>query len=107
MVSRLIRFAAAGCCLLSLLACVGIGWVWLEARRGILWAADVSAARVQARGWSVPEWCGLSAAWPLPGRAHAHLGSADEPTYSLLCTAPMQEWSRIGLRGHYGAGRVV
>src|SRR5215211_6779360 len=28
MLRRLLRVAAAGCCLLSLLACVGVGWLW-------------------------------------------------------------------------------
>src|SRR4051794_32088863 len=102
---RLLRVAAAGFCLLSLLACLGVGWLWWRARHGYKDYVEASAAEVYARGGSVREGCFVYFVlrWPVPAfvRWESCRDTPEDP-YVFDAEPDVQQWERLGLTGYSG-----
>jgi hypothetical protein len=81
MIRRVARFAVAGCCLLSLLACMGTGWLWwLSYRKPYDWIRRTDDAT-----WSRVEWAFL-----MSDRGFFGVG------YSLT-VLPVDPWNRYAV----------
>ena len=107
MIRRLMRFAIAGFCLLSLLVALGTSWLWWEHEHGRGHYADVSLGGTYVvASDSIPgERIGISVMRRWPGSAAFSLGSQEEYfdnrrlRWSQLNTSV---WKRFHLTGESG-----
>jgi hypothetical protein len=78
-------------CLLSLLACLGAGWLWWRGKRAGLVRVEVAAARADVEVVSRPSGLNISATRRWPGTAGAWAGEELGAPYTLTKAAAQQD----------------
>jgi hypothetical protein len=107
MIRRLVRFAIAAFCLLSLLVALGVSWLWWECRHGRGYVADDSINGMYVMPETNPGGrAGVLAmrGWPRPPtfRLWSHLGYYFERPIHWSASL-VQPWHRFHLSGQSGA----
>jgi hypothetical protein len=110
MIGRLIRFAVAAFCLLSLLAAVGMTWLWWEYRHGLGYVVEGALGGKYVTLMSEPSdvRVGMAVLRPWPGRRFVRVESSREhERYGFLwLPVRIRRWEWMHLFGQVGDGSL-